>query len=134
MREPSEDKTCKVLIVDDDPGTLELMQWVLDVDDRITLFTATNGEDALRIAREEIPDLVVLDVMLPNRNGYAVCSILKHDPATKHALVILLSAMGSHVHHDQWTKAGADDYLTKPFSPKEMLARVRQELQLPEAA
>ncbi|MEE8518737.1 MAG: response regulator [Dehalococcoidia bacterium] len=134
MRDSSPRKTGKVLIVDDDPGTLELMQWVLQVDDRITVLTASDGEAGLSLSRQEQPDLILLDVVLPNRSGYAVCSALKHDPATKHAMVILLSAMGSHVRYEQWTKAGADAYVTKPFSPKEMLALVRHELRLPVAA
>jgi two-component system alkaline phosphatase synthesis response regulator PhoP len=111
----------KVLVVDDDVKTVELVRLYLDRDGYEVL-TAYDGGEALRLARERYPDLVVLDLMLPDIDGLEVCRTLRRESDVP---VIMLTARTTD--HDKLTglDLGADDYVTKPFSPKELVARVR---------
>ncbi|MBF8266916.1 MAG: response regulator receiver protein [Dehalococcoidia bacterium] len=111
----------KILLADDEEGVLELLSATLGNDKRYVLFLARDGEEALRIARREKPDLLFLDVVMPKMNGYQMCQALKEDPATAQTRVIMLTALAQQAHRQRAMEAGADDYFTKPFSPTALL-------------
>jgi two-component system alkaline phosphatase synthesis response regulator PhoP len=111
----------KVLVVDDDVKTVELVKLYLNRDGYRVL-TAYNGNDALQIARESHPDLIVLDLMLPGMNGLDVCRTLR---AESDVPIIMLTALTTDDDRLAGLDLGADDYVTKPFSPRELAARVR---------
>jgi two-component system alkaline phosphatase synthesis response regulator PhoP len=111
----------KVLVVDDDVKTVELVKLYLNRDGYRVL-TAYNGNDALQIARESRPDLIVLDLMLPGMNGLDVCRVLR---AESDVPIIMLTALTTDNDRLTGLDLGADDYVTKPFSPRELAARVR---------
>ncbi len=119
----------RVLVVDDDVKTVELVKLYLNRDGHRVL-TAYNGVEALRLARENHPDLIVLDLMLPGRDGLQVCRTLR---AESEVPIIMLTAKTTEQDRLAGLDLGADDYVTKPFSPKELAARVRAVLRrLPE--
>jgi two-component system, OmpR family, alkaline phosphatase synthesis response regulator PhoP len=111
----------KVLVVDDDVKTVELVKLYLDRDGYQVL-TAYNGVEALRLTRESSPDLIVLDLMLPDIDGLEVCRTLRHESDVP---IIMLTARTTDQDKLTGLDIGADDYVTKPFSPKELVARVR---------
>jgi two-component system alkaline phosphatase synthesis response regulator PhoP len=111
----------KVLVVDDDVKTVELVRLYLDRDGYQVL-TAYDGVEALRLARESYPDLIVLDLMLPDIDGLEVCRTLRHESDVP---IIMLTARTTDQDKLTGLDIGADDYVTKPFSPKELAARVR---------
>jgi DNA-binding response OmpR family regulator len=111
----------KVLVVDDDVKTVELLKLYLNRDGYRVL-TAYDGNEALRLARESRPDLIVLDLMLPGMNGLDVCRILRKESDVP---IIMLTAMTTDNDRLTGLNLGADDYVTKPFSPRELAARVR---------
>ena len=112
-----------VLVADDDELIRELVQFRLERSG-YDVVVAADGEEALRLAAERTPDLAVLDVMMPRVNGYDVVRRLRADAATRGVKVILLTARAREADVAQGFGAGADDYLTKPFSPQELRARV----------
>jgi len=114
----------KILIVDDDSRMVELIKASFR-DERVTLIACGDGESALRLSLTEAPDLVILDLMLPKLNGFEVCRNLKTEKATAEIPVIMLSAKGETESKVQGMNIGADDYITKPFSPQELVARVK---------
>src|SRR5690606_9648736 len=89
---------------------------------------ALSGPKAIEIAPEELPDLILLDVNMPGMNGFEVCKVLKADRATHHIPVIMLTAQADVDSRVDGIEAGADDYMTKPYSPRELLARVERSL------
>ncbi|MBT3363190.1 MAG: response regulator transcription factor [Chloroflexi bacterium] len=111
----------KVLVVDDDKKTVELVKAYLERDGYKVL-TAYDGKEALSIARESRPDLIVLDLMLPGMDGLEVCSTLREE---SDVAIIMLTARTTHDDRTSGLDIGADDYVTKPFSPKELASRVR---------
>jgi DNA-binding response OmpR family regulator len=111
----------RVLIVDDDPLMLRLVKTNLDREG-FRVFAASGGEEALKIAAVELPDLVILDLMLPDLDGFEVCQRLRQFSMVP---VVMLTARGEQVDKLSGFEVGADDYLTKPFAPAELLARVR---------
>ncbi len=111
----------KVLIVDDDAKIVELVKLYL-TRDSYSVLTASDGNEALRLAREARPDLIVLDIMLPGINGLEVCRTLRNESSVP---IILLTARTTEEDRIIGLDMGADDYVTKPFSPKELAARVR---------
>ena len=111
----------KVLVVDDDVKTVELVKLYLNRDGYRVL-TAYNGTDALQMARESHPDLIVLDLMLPGMNGLEVCRTLRRESDVP---IIMLTALTTDDDRLTGLNYGADDYMTKPFSPRELAARVR---------
>ena len=121
-----------VLIVDDEQHIRLLIEQTLEEleDDGVELITARDGEEALDAVANQHPDLVFLDVMMPKRDGYEVCRTIKGDPGTAGTTVFLLTAKGQAVDREQGLAAGADDYLTKPFDPDELLRRARTALGL----
>ena len=121
-----------VLIVDDEQHIRLLIEQTLEEleDDGVQLLTATNGEEALDVVANQHPDLVFLDVMMPKKNGFEVAAEIKADPAHAGTTVILLTAKGQAYDREQGMAAGADQYLTKPFDPDDLLARARAALGL----
>jgi diguanylate cyclase (GGDEF)-like protein len=117
-----------VLIVDDAPANIEVLSEVLNVEYEV-LF-ATSGEDALDIAFDETPDLILLDIMMPNMDGYEVCARLKADSRTRAIPVIFVTAMDQEEDETKGLAAGAIDYLTKPVRPPIVRARVHNHLEL----
>ncbi len=116
-----------ILIVDDEIDILELVEFNLLKQGYRTL-TAQNGEDALRLTRQKKPDAIILDLMLPGISGLEVCRTLKSDSATKDIPIIMLTARGEEEDIVKGLEMGADDYVTKPFSPKILVARLKSVL------
>jgi len=114
----------KILVVDDEQDLVKLVRFNLEKDG-YKVISAFNGEDALFLARKERPDLIVLDLMLPGIDGLEVCKKLKADTELVNIAVIMLTAKGEESDITLGLKLGADDYMTKPFSPKELVARVQ---------
>jgi sigma-B regulation protein RsbU (phosphoserine phosphatase) len=117
----------KILLVDDNPTNLQVLFQTLEGRD-YNLLVAKNGEMALSIARKALPNLILLDIMMPGINGYEVCRQLKADPTTQEIPVIFLSALGDTKDKVQGLDLGAVDYVTKPFQPEEVIARVNTHL------
>ncbi len=113
-----------ILIVDDEPDAIELIRFNLKAAGYDVL-TAEDGEEALRKARQHIPDLIVLDLMLPEVDGLEVCKILRRDPATAATPILMLTAKAAEIDRVLGLELGADDYVTKPFSPRELVLRVK---------
>lgn len=120
------DRTSKILIVEDEEDVKSLLNAVLSTRPEYELFFAGDGEETLTIARQERPNLVLLDVVLPKKDGFTVCRLLKTDPSTAHIKVAILSALTQEDEMQRGREAGADDYLTKPFSPEALLQKVQQ--------
>lgn len=122
----------KILIVDDEPHLRTLIQQALEEleDDGVDLLTAGNGEEALETIREEQPNLVFLDVMMPKQNGFDVCNAVKKELGLSHIHVILLTAKGQEFDRQRGHEVGADLYMTKPFDPDALLAQARSVLGL----
>jgi DNA-binding response OmpR family regulator len=114
-----------ILVVDDDRRVVELMTIALNAYGYRVL-QAADGEEALRVAAQERPDLVVLDVRLPKRSGYEVCELLRQDPDDPDIPIIMVSAAAETEARLQGLTRGADDYVPKPFSPKELIARIKR--------
>ena len=115
----------KILIADDEPNivvSLEFLMKQSGYDVRV----ATNGEDALRAVEEFVPDLILLDVMMPRLSGYDVCQKVRENPAWAGVKIIMLSAKGRDVEVNKGMAVGADAYVTKPFSTKDLIAIVRE--------
>ncbi len=117
----------KVLVVDDEPFICRSLSFVLRKDN-YEVFEARNGEEALAFIRENKPDLVFMDVMMPKMNGFDVTRAVKSDEDLKHTKIILLTAKGQEADRATGADAGADDYMTKPFSPTKILQRARAAL------
>jgi two-component system phosphate regulon response regulator PhoB len=113
-----------VLVVDDETDILELVVFNLERQ-QFKVLTADNGISAVQIAKEKIPDLIVLDLMLPGMDGFSVYRELRADPRTSGIPVLMLTAKGEVNDRIAGLELGADDYVTKPFSPRELLLRVR---------
>ncbi|MCX6639469.1 MAG: response regulator [bacterium] len=117
-----------ILVVDDETDILELIKYNL-TKEKYTVTCLTTGEEAIRVFRNELPDLMILDLMLPGMDGLEVCKILKNDERTLNVPIIMLSAKGDESDIVVGLELGADDYITKPFSPKILLARIKAVLQ-----
>ena len=114
----------KILIVDDEKNIVEAIRYNLEQAGFRTL-TAFDGARALELARRELPDLITLDVMLPEHDGWEVCRLLRQDDRTRRIPVIMLTVKSDEADTVIGLELGADDYLTKPFSPKELVARIK---------
>lgn len=113
-----------ILVVDDEEDILELVRYNLSKEG-FRVSTVLSGEEALKAARSSQPDVILLDLMLPGVDGLEVCRLLKQDPKTQHIPVIMLSAKGEEADIVTGLELGAADYITKPFSPRILLARLR---------
>jgi two-component system alkaline phosphatase synthesis response regulator PhoP len=118
-------KQKKILIADDNENIREALTSILE-DEGHTLWIAKNGAEALRKVREISPDILILDVMMPEMSGYDVCRAVKKDPNLKKTFILMLSAKGQVAEQEQGKECGADEYLVKPFSPSEILTRIRK--------
>jgi DNA-binding response OmpR family regulator len=114
----------KILVVDDEPDALELVAFNLKRAG-FQVVTAADGAEALRRAHEQLPDLVVLDVMLPELDGLEVCRRLRKESGTAGIPVLILTAKSAEIDRVLGLELGADDYLTKPFSPRELVLRIK---------
>ncbi|NUM49992.1 MAG: response regulator transcription factor [Flavobacteriales bacterium] len=115
--------TTKILLVDDEPDILEFMSYNLNREG-FTVFTALNGKDAVEIAKREVPELIILDVMMPEMDGIETCYQLKEIPSLKNTFITFLSARGEDYSQIAGFDAGADDYITKPIKPRLLISRV----------
>jgi two-component system alkaline phosphatase synthesis response regulator PhoP len=115
----------KILVVDDEIYIVHILDFSLGMEG-YEVVTALDGEQALEKVTSEKPDLIVLDIMMPKLDGYEVCKAIKANSATKHIPVILLSAKGRNVDQKMGFEVGADDYITKPFSPRKLVERINQ--------
>jgi two-component system phosphate regulon response regulator PhoB len=118
----------KILLVDDEPDALEVLGFKLREAGFTPLF-AKDGCKALAAARADRPDLIVLDLMLPEVDGLEVCKILRRDPLTAAIPILMLTARAAEMDRVIGLELGADDYVTKPFSPRELVLRIRKLLQ-----
>lgn len=115
----------KVLVVDDEVYILHILDFSLGAEG-FEVITANNGELAIEKAKQEKPDLIVLDIMMPVVDGYETCRRLKRDPATKTIPVVLLTAKGRDVDKRLGFEVGAVDYIIKPFSPNRLIERIQE--------
>lgn len=114
----------KILVVDDEMHILRIVKYKLE-SAGYDVLTALNGIEALKLARGEKPALIFLDIMMPGMNGYEVCSQLKNDPETKDIIIIMLTAKGQESDKIKGLEVGVDEYITKPFSPQDLLDRTK---------
>jgi two-component system alkaline phosphatase synthesis response regulator PhoP len=113
----------KILIADDEPDILEILKYNLQ-GEGYEVYTAKNGTEAIEVAKKTLPDLIILDIMMPGKNGIEVCNILRLQPAFKETLIIFLTALSDETTEIKGLETGADDYLTKPISPKVLISKV----------
>jgi two-component system alkaline phosphatase synthesis response regulator PhoP len=118
----------RILVVDDEIYIVHILEFSLTMEG-YSILTASDGEEALRVIDSEHPDLVVLDIMMPKLDGYEVCRRLRQDEQFCDLPVILLSAKGRPIDREAGLEAGADDYITKPFSPRKLLEKIRELLE-----
>ena len=114
----------KILVVDDEEHILELIRYNLDASG-YEVIEASDGDDAVKKAINEVPDLILLDLMLPGKDGYDVCRELRSNGKTKAVPIIMLTAKSEEIDKILGLELGADDYITKPFSVRELMARVK---------
>jgi len=113
----------KILVADDEPNIVIALEYLLQRSG-YEVFVARDGEAALRQVEAQVPDLVLLDVMMPLRSGYEVCKRIREQSAWHHIKIIMLSAKGRDAEVNKGLATGADLYVTKPFSTRELLARI----------
>jgi two-component system alkaline phosphatase synthesis response regulator PhoP len=118
-----ESKGKKILIADDEPDILEIIQYNL-TKEGYEVLTAKDGDEAIGKAKIVRPDLIILDIMMPKKNGVEVCEILRSQPTFKETLILFLTALSDEGSHIRGLEMGADDYVTKPISPKVLISRV----------
>jgi CheY-like chemotaxis protein len=117
----------RILIVDDHPFNIELLEELLEDDYHVK--TAVSGEEALSLAAHFVPDLILLDIMMPGMDGYETCRLIRATPTLCHTKIIMVSAKAMAEERAQGLEAGADDYITKPFEHSEFREKVRLSLQ-----
>ena len=116
-------KKLKILIADDEPDILEIISYNLSAEGYLVI-TAKNGDEAIERAKKHQPDLIILDIMMPGKSGMEVCNILRLQPAFQNTLIIFLTALSDESTEIKGLETGADDYLTKPISPKVLVSKV----------
>ena len=114
----------KILIIEDEKDIVKMLDYNLKKEG-FRAFSANNGEDGLDMVRKERPDLILLDLMLPEMDGLEVCKAVKNDTKTAHSPIIILTAKAQESDKIVGLELGADDYVTKPFSPRELIARIK---------
>ena len=122
-----------VLIVDDEPNIVLSLQFLMKKAG-FDVRTARDGEEALAEIARAAPDLVLLDVMMPKRDGFDVCQTVRANPAWQGIRIVLLTAKGRDVEREKGLALGADDYVTKPFSTRDVLARIEKLVPAPDAS
>jgi len=123
-------KEKKIVVVDDEPFILRSLSYVLKREG-YQVFSATNGEEAVQVIRDVKPELLFLDVMMPKKSGFEVCREIKSDPDLKDVYVVLLTARGQASDKVAGMELGADEFMTKPFSPSKIVGRVKEILETP---
>ena len=123
----------KVLVCDDEPFILKALTFIVKKEGH-TVLEAKNGEEALDAIRSQRPSLVFLDVMMPRKNGYEVLEEVRKDPALQGTFIILLTAKGQDSDREKGLALGANEFMTKPFSPAVILTRMREILAAPPPA
>jgi len=118
----------KILIADDNQNIRDALTYLLE-DEGYELIVAKDGAEALQKVREQHPDILFLDIMMPEINGYDVCRAVKSDPLVKETYVIMLTAKGQLAEQERGKEVGADEYIVKPFSPLELLSKVKKHFQ-----
>ncbi|MBF0515955.1 MAG: response regulator [Nitrospirae bacterium] len=117
-----------ILIVDDEQYMRRLMEQTLEPleNDGVDILTARSGEEALETIKAKKPELVLLDIMMPNMDGYELCKIVKHDLGMNEVSIIMVTAKGQDVDKEDGIQSGCDDYITKPFGTKELRSKARE--------
>ena len=115
----------KILIADDNENIREALTYLLE-DEGYKLWLAKDGAEALKQVREVRPDVLLLDIMMPEINGYDVCRTIKNDPDLKKTYIIMLTAKGQVAEQERGKEVGADEYVVKPFSPMEILTKIKK--------
>lgn len=115
----------KILIVDDEPHIRALLEQTLEdfEDNDVEIFTAKDGREGLELIKDEHPNLVFLDVMMPKMNGFDVCQAVKHELNLQDVYIIMLTAKGQEFDKKKGLESGADTYMTKPFDPDEIIEK-----------
>jgi two-component system alkaline phosphatase synthesis response regulator PhoP len=113
-----------ILVADDNDNIREALASLLE-DEGFKIWTAKDGAETLKQVREVRPDLLLLDIMMPEINGYDVCHTIKNDPELKKIYVIILTAKGQVAEQERGKEVGADEFVIKPFSPREILIRIK---------
>ena len=123
--------TKKMLIVEDEEDILELLSAIFaDLGD-YEILCAGDGEEALRMAREDNPDIILLDILLPRMNGYDVCQAVKSDPTMSHVKVLAISGVAQKSNRQKAQEVGADAFIAKPFDPVALVKKVEELLKKP---
>jgi CheY-like chemotaxis protein len=117
----------KILIAEDERDIRELVTFTLNFAG-YEVVAASNGEEAVQLTTQEMPDLVILDVRMPRMTGYEACALIKKNPKTAHIPVVFLSAKGQESEIQTGLQVGADEYLLKPFAPDQLIAHVQRML------
>lgn len=113
----------RILIADDEPDILEILSYNLR-QKGYQVITAKDGEAAIQLAKQEKPDLIILDIMMPKKNGIEVCRVLRENPLFQNTLIIFLTALSDDLSHVKGLEDGADDFISKPISPKVLVSKV----------
>jgi two-component system, OmpR family, alkaline phosphatase synthesis response regulator PhoP len=119
--------TASILVADDEPNIVLSLEFLLK-QAGFRVRTVADGEAALAAIAQEPPNLVLLDVMIPGRDGYAVCQEIRSNPAWRDVRIIMLTAKGGEIQREKGLSLGADEYVTKPFSTRELVDRIRRTL------
>ncbi len=123
MRRSPEPISRRILIVDDEPNIVTSLEFLMR-ENSYEVRVARDGEEALRRAESFLPDLILLDVMMPQRSGFEVCRKIRENPALRDVKIVMLTAKGRDVEKDRGLNLGANAYVTKPFSTKELMNTV----------
>jgi len=118
----------RILIVDDEPNIVLSLEYLMKKEG-FEVLTAANGEEALQLIEQDQPDLILLDIMIPKLDGYEVCQSVRADPACDRVRIIMLTAKGRAVEREKGLALGADAYISKPFSTREVVEKVRSILE-----
>jgi len=113
----------KILLADDEPDILEIISYNL-VGEGFDVITARNGNEAIDLAKKHLPSMIILDIMMPSKNGIEVCKLLRLQPQFKETIIIFLSALSDEQTEIYGLESGADDYITKPIAPKVLISKV----------
>lgn len=113
----------KILIADDEPDILEIISYNLQLQG-YEVFTAKDGDKAIQLANDILPDLIILDIMMPKKNGIEVCKLLRTQPKFQQTIIVFLTALNDELSHVKGLEFGADDFISKPISPRVMVSKV----------
>lgn len=115
----------KILVADDEPAVLRSLEFILKKEG-YQVFTATNGQEAYDLASGNLPDLVLLDIQMPRMDGNQVCRKLRDDPPSSGLYIIMITAKGQESDRLNSLESGANEYITKPFSPRKVIQRIKE--------